>query len=110
MQFWPLTGLLLATMSTATYAAEPNPMTAGDVSCTSYLGAADGSAEKRELDSWAAGRVAAIVSASFQPTLRSTSMDQFRKDLGGVCEEIGSSAGLFEASAILAYRYEQSRE
>ena len=110
MRHWLLTTFLLAMMSTASYAADINPMTAGDVSCSDFLVIAEGSAEKQNLDSWVAGRVAAIVPAPFQPTLRSIPMERFRTDLRQLCREVGADADLFVASALLAYRYQKARE
>jgi hypothetical protein len=110
MRYWLFATFLLATMSTASFAADINPMTAGDVSCAGYLVIAEGSAEKQNLDSWVAGRVAAIVPAPFQPTLRSIPMERFRKDLRQLCKEVGADADLFVVSALLAYRYQQARE
>ena len=108
MRNYLLAGMLLAAPGVATCADETNPMSAGDLSCTSYLAIADGSAEKGNLEAWVAGRVAAIVPASFQPALRNVSMTQFHDDLRQFCAMAGSTTNLFEASAVLAFRYQQA--
>jgi len=105
MRAW-ITALLLAAPLFASAVDTPNPMTAGDVTCPQYLALADDSPEKTQLQSWVAGRVAAIIPASFQSELRKISLPNFRRDINEVCSRSDPEFTLFDISAMLAHLYQ----
>jgi hypothetical protein len=107
MRTWIATGLLIAPFLTLG-ANEPNPMSAGEVTCPQYL-ALEKSHEAENLQAWVAGRVAAIVPATFQSELRKISLSEFGHDLHDLCAGSVADTTLFEASALLAYGYQQER-
>jgi hypothetical protein len=106
VQTWIVTALLFALPAAAVCAKDKNPMSAGDVTCPQYLALTDPS-EKAALQSWVAGRVAAIIPATFQRELRKISILQFHQDLNDFCAASVVETTLFEASALLAYGYQQ---
>ena len=106
MRTW-ITALLLAAPLFASAVDNPNPMTAGDVTCPQYLAMPDNSPEKTQLQSWVAGRIAAIIPASFQPELRKISLPDFRRDIQDVCSSSDPEFTLFDISAMLAHHYQQ---
>jgi len=106
MRAWITT--LLLPVPLFVYAADnPNPMTAGDVTCPQYLALAEESPEKAQLQSWVAGRVAAIIPAPFQSELRKISLPKFRRDIHDVCSRSDPEFTLFDISAMLAHHYQQ---
>ena len=106
MRAWMAASLLAASFFVSA-ADNPNPMTAGDVTCPQYMALADDSPEKKELQSWVAGRVAAIIPAPFQSELRKISLLNFRRDIHEICSRSDPEFTLFEISAMLAHHYQQ---
>ena len=106
MRAW-ITAFLLAAPLFASAADNPNPMTAGDVTCPQYMALADDSPEKTQLQSWVAGRVAAIIPASFQPKLRKILLTDFQRDIQDTCSSSDPEFTLFDISAMLAHHYQQ---
>ena len=106
-----LIGILFVTAPLIASAADTkNPMSAGDVTCHKYLQMSDTSAEKIVLESWVAGRIAAIVPATFQPNLRKISNEQLRENIIGSCKHSDPEITLFDISAILAHSYQKEHK
>ena len=107
MRFHFIAATLLAASSVSIGSETQSPMTAGDVTCPKYLAMADSASEKEQLQSWVAGRVAAIIPSSFQRELRKISIQQFRSDLNEVCSRSDPEFTLFDVSAMLAHGYQE---
>ena len=95
-----------------TSAAEPaeHLMSVADITCATYLAAPDAATVREKYRYWVSGRIAAIVPATFQSTLAKIPMTQLQQDLQSFCEGSAPEITLFEASAIIAYGYQQDQQ
>jgi len=79
-------------------------MSAADTTCSAYLSLPPGD-EREKLEYWVAGRIVAIVPATFQPALAGIPFRRMQRDLRTFCQGAGF-ASLFQASAVLASDYQ----
>ena len=108
MRPWFIAGLLSLPLS-GFGAQSPNPMSAGDVTCSQYLTLL-GTHEGDNLEAWVAGRIAAIVPVSFHAELRKITLTEFKQHLRDLCTRSDPQIDLFSGSAFLAAVYQKARQ
>ncbi len=79
-------------------------MSTANITCSTYLSLPPGD-ETEKIEYWVAGRIVAIVPATFQSSLARIPFRQMQQDLRTFCQG-AELATLFEASAVLAFNYQ----